>query len=235
MTLQSKFVDNNGVRLHYLDSEGTSSEVPLFISPGLSERAEEYEELIAYLAPRRCVVLSYRGRGKSETPFAGYGLKEHVSDLDSVAQAAGLHLFHLYAYSRGVSYALGYLQQNSEKVASILLQDYPPEHKAMTEDWAENYIGNYLIPNKRTGHIRSEAVWGIQRESEQIHFDFTMDKKMLLLRGLQEGSLLSELDVDRYIKRASNATVVGFEHSAHDIRSVEKELLFQTIKNFLQK
>ncbi|WP_240644464.1 alpha/beta fold hydrolase [Paenibacillus paeoniae] len=233
MTTTAHFAQNNGVEIHYLDTGEQSPLTPVLICPGLSETAAEYEELIAYLSPRRCVVLSFRGRGQSGTPQSGYDLEDHVSDMEAVVRASGLKKFHLYAYSRGVSYALGYLQHHGGRVQSVIVQDYPAQHKAMSEEWAEDYIHNYLIPYERTSHIRSEAVWGIQKESRQVHFQYGIDQAALVLRGLLEGSLLDDEGVQQYSQMMTQITVEGFEHSDHDIRSAEQDKLFDVIQTFL--
>jgi len=41
--------------------------------------------LLEYLLPRRCVALSFRGRGNSDTPTNGYDLQDHILDIKSVA------------------------------------------------------------------------------------------------------------------------------------------------------
>ncbi|WP_165867297.1 alpha/beta fold hydrolase [Paenibacillus pinisoli] len=233
MTITSHFAHNNGVDIHYLDSGESGLLTPVLICPGLSETAAEYEELLAFLSPRRVVALSFRGRGQSATPESGYDLADHVSDIEAVVRDSGLDRFHLFAYSRGVSYALGYLQQHGGRVHSVILQDYPAQHKAMSEDWAEDYIHNYLIPYERTGHIRSEAVWGIQKESRQISFQYNIGQPVLVLRGLLEGSLLDEEGVQQFMRMAKNLAVEGFKHSGHDIRSAERDKLFETIQTFL--
>lgn len=92
MKLNSNYSKNNEVHIHYLDSinDSDSTLVPLLICPGLSEVAEEYEDFIKCMLPRRCVVLSFRGRGKSDTPNFGYDLKDHISDVESVVKDAKL-------------------------------------------------------------------------------------------------------------------------------------------------
>ncbi|MDQ6420897.1 alpha/beta hydrolase [Paenibacillus sp. LHD-117] len=226
---------NNNVTIHYLDSGGESCLTPLLICPGLSETAEEYEEFVAFLQPRRCVVLSFRGRGKSGTPEAGYGLEAHIADIEAVVKEAGLERFHLFAYSRGVSYALGYLERHESQVVTVLLQDYPPEHKQMTVDWAESYIHDYLIPYERLSNIRAEAVRGIQRESVQREFGFAIKQPLLIMRGLLEGSLVDDEHVLRYRSMGAHVEVREFEQSGHDIRSTEKLVMFETVRSFIDR
>ncbi|MBT2760598.1 alpha/beta hydrolase, partial [Paenibacillus sp. ISL-20] len=101
-------------RLSHPDSD--CSLTPLLICPGLSETAEEYQDLLEYLMPRRCIVLSFRGRGQSGTPPNGYDLKDHVTDIESVVKSTGITPFHLYAFSRGVSYALEYTRLHPDQI-----------------------------------------------------------------------------------------------------------------------
>jgi Predicted hydrolases or acyltransferases (alpha/beta hydrolase superfamily) len=233
MHVESKRTNNDGVWIHYLDSAASTSLVPVIICPGLSETAEEYTDLIEYLSPRRCVVLSFRGRGQSDTPASGYNLVDHVTDLESVVQDADLNRFHLFSYSRGVSYALGFAEKHPSQVVSLIVQDYPAEHKKMPEGWASEYINHYLVPFSRQRNIRPDAVWGIQRESEQVYFDFRLNKKLLVLKGMLEGNLLSDEAVEAYRRISSDVMVKGFGRSGHDIRNTEKELLYRTIGEFL--
>lgn len=233
MNIDSRFIDNNGVMIHYLDSNPESLQAPLLICPGLSETAEEYVDLMEFLSPRRCVVLSFRGRGQSNTPSEGYRLEDHISDLEAVVKAAQLNRFHLYCYSRGVSYGLGYLENNPSSVISIIVQDYPAMHKEMSAEWAEDYINDYLVLFNRQHHIRPEAVRGIQRESVQKDFRMGSDNKWLIFRGLLEGSLLDEDGVALYKTLNPGAVALTFEHSGHNIRNLEKDLLYNRINHFL--
>lgn len=174
MALISRNTRNNVNTIHYLDSlnDSDKSLTPLLICPGLSEVAEEYKDFIEYLLPRRCVALSFKGRGMSDTPQNGYDLKHHILDLESVVKETSLDQFYLYGYSRGVSYALGYTRLYSERIKKLIVQDYPPEHKAMSIEWAHDYIENYIVPYKRINNIRPESVHGIQRDSTQEPITF---------------------------------------------------------------
>lgn len=235
MTFESYFANRDGVSIHYLDSRNDSTLTPVLICPGLSETAEEYIDLIKYLWPRRCIALSFRGRGQSSTPSTGYDLRDHVSDIESVVESASLDRFHLFSYSRGVSYALGYARTNSGRIASIIAQDYPAQHKEMAPEWADAYINDYLIPYGRTENIRPEAVRGIQRESSQIDLQIPLNVRLLVMRGLLEDGLVGDDDVEIYKSMSPSAEILSFQFSGHSIRSTEKPLLYETIKNFIEE
>lgn len=235
MTLRSEVATRDGIDIHYLDSlpESDPSLVPLLICPGLSETAEEYQDMIEHLLPRRVIALSFRGRGRSDTPESGYDLKDHVADIESVIEHAGLQQFYLYGYSRGVSYALEYTKRHPERVARLIILDYPPEHKAMPLDWVAAYIDHYLVPTNRLNQIRPAAVIGIQIDSSKQQIAFPFDRPVLVMRGLLDDSLMSDRDVEAYRKQFPNAHVVGFAKSGHDVRHSESTSFYQTIIEFM--
>jgi len=233
MDISSHRASNGKIAIHYLISNEQDTSVPLLICPGLSETAEEYVELMTYLSPRKCVVLSFRGRGQSDTPESGYDLQSHVSDIAAVVADAQLNRFHLYANSRGVAYALGYMEKDTSGVMSVILQEYPAEHRAMPEGWAEDYISRYLVQFSRQRNIRPEAVRGIERESTQLRLSKGINKKLLVLRGKMADSLLSDEDCRRYERLCAEVSFALFERSGHDLRSMEKELLYRTIGDFI--
>ncbi|MGO4547369.1 alpha/beta fold hydrolase [Paenibacillus sp. 2TAB23] len=231
----SKHVKNGEIAIHYLDSLHGSDHAKstLVVCPGLSETADEYIDLLEAVQPRRSVILSFRGRGESETPSFGYNLEEHISDIEAVVQDAGLGPFHLFSYSRGVSYALGYALKHKSKVKSIMVGDYPPEHRAMDKEWPEDYIDNYLIPSNRTQQIRPDAVRGIQKESRQIDIKGNFDMPVLVARGLLEGSLVADSDLERYKSMCSKLTVKEYAASGHALKGQDKETFYKDIVAFI--
>ncbi|MCQ6557291.1 alpha/beta fold hydrolase [Paenibacillus mendelii] len=235
MPFISATTNNNGIQIHYYDSINYADHnlTPLLICPGLSETAEEYYDLLEFIFPRRGIALSFRGRGRSETPQTGYNLEEHVSDIEAVVEATGINEFHLLGISRGVSYALGYARKNENKIKSLLINDYPAEHRQMPHNWPDEYIHDYLIPFHRTDHIRPEVVQSIQRESQQTDLAYKSNYPVLVLRGGLEGSLLNETDLIKYRNMYSNLRVKKFDYSEHNIITTERELLYNSITDFL--
>lgn len=235
MKFLSNTSNHKGVSIHFLDSSNKAdhSLIPIVICPGLSETAEEYEDFLEYLLPRRAIVLSFRGRGESETPQAGYHLEGHIRDIESVVKTTGLTYFHLFGFSRGVSYALGYARINVDQIASIIVEDYPSEHREMPKHWSDEYLNNYLIPQNRLKNIREEAVRGIQKESIQESISFQFERPVLVIRGLLEDSLITDDDLKRYKDQFENIEVVECSLSGHAIRNTEKEKLYKAIKQFI--
>jgi pimeloyl-ACP methyl ester carboxylesterase len=93
--------------------------VPLLIVPGLVESADDYLDVVDFLRRRRVIALTFRGRGKNilnRRPFC------------------------LFASSRGVSYGLAYALDHSERLAGLVLADYPARHFAMAVDFPDRFL-----------------------------------------------------------------------------------------------
>ncbi|MBB3067467.1 hypothetical protein FHS14_000437 [Paenibacillus baekrokdamisoli] len=162
-------------------------------------------------------------------------MEEHTSDIESVLRATNIQAFHLFTYSRGVSYALRFAQKQPSSILSLILGDYPPEHRKMSAEWAEDYIQHYLEPHHRLGHIRPEAVRAIQRESTQIALHEMMRFPVLVTKGMLEDSLISETDLQSYNEICTNLSIKCFQLSGHGIKMTEKELFYESIQDFLKR
>lgn len=104
MGMEERRAENQGVRLHYLDSRSDTdaSLVPLLFVHGAIGRAEYFRSEMAVYAPRRCLALSRRGMGQSDAPATGYSFEDQVTDVEAVIKDAGLKFLCIMAYSMGV-------------------------------------------------------------------------------------------------------------------------------------
>ena len=67
------FTGRSGVRIRYLDNAPVDPVgPPILLSPGFTDYADEYVEVLEFLSPRRVLVVEVRGRGGSEAPATGY-------------------------------------------------------------------------------------------------------------------------------------------------------------------
>lgn len=71
------------------------------------------------------------------------------------------------------------------------------------------------------------------KDSLQIHFDYRLDIPVLIARGLLEGSLVSDIDLDRYRDRFSRLTIKEYALSRYDIKEKEKALFYGDVVEFL--
>ena len=227
-----RWVDNNGVRLHYIQSQRSSSVelVPIVFIPGAMGAAELYLGEIQSLAPRTCIAISLRGRGKSGAPEKGYTFEDHVSDIDSVIRHSGLKSYCLVAYSMGVPYAIEHAARNTSKVKGLVIGDYKARAPPIKPEWVEQSLA---FPG-----ANQQAVRGIQRESREVilwdRLD-TIKSPVLVIRGGKPGALLSAENVELYRSHLSDVVIVQFEDSDHAIFKPSYERYIGTIRDFLER
>jgi len=232
------FANNKGVNIYYIDNGiKNSKKTPLLICPGLSECAKDYIKLINRITDRRCVALSFRGRGISDSPSSGYSLKDHISDIEAVVEELDLKEICVLGISRGVSYELGYCSLNPHKVKGLIITEYPPKHKRALNEWTEESIEIYNR-NREFMSINYDVLKSIERESENISFNTDLKKitcPALILKGNLKDSLLKDEDLSDYINNlgSQNILIKKFDDIGHSIQSENFEKLARAVEEFL--
>lgn len=123
----SKFVESNGIRLHYLDRAGEGP--TLLLLPGLTANAHEFEGLLrAGLASQlRMLAVDLRGRGKSDAPDGPYDVATHATDVVGLMNALGIDAAIVGGHSFGglISYYLA--ANHPDRVTRCIAMDAPAE------------------------------------------------------------------------------------------------------------
>lgn len=237
-----KTVRNGEVKLHYIEHHpthiGREQLVPLVFVPGLTESAEDYIELMRAITDRRTIAISLRGRGQSDTPEQGYSLEDHISDIRTVIEDMGLESLILFAFSRGVSYGLGYALQNTKSIAGMILGDYPALHSKLPEQWVDFIVQLPPWRGKESLVRMSRLVYeGIQKDSqEHIFWDELHQIKcpVLILRGGKQGALLTQEVVNKYLEHLPFAQSKTLEHSDHNLFEPDLRFLQEAINIFVK-
>ena len=228
------WADNGGVRVHYLDSatDAHRVQVPILFIPGMLGVAEDYVTEMDYLAPRRSVGVSLRGRGKSDAPETGYSFENHVADIEAVVARSSLGRFGLMGYSVGGAYALGFAIRNPDQVRGIIVGDYPATYPKFPARWAERALE--LAGDRTKPHVPP----GLQADSTRIslweHLE-VLRCPLLLIRGGRRGSLLTSYGVRRYRHHMPQAETVVFRESGHELWVPDRERYLRTLKDFLER
>ncbi|MGM8216361.1 alpha/beta fold hydrolase [Bacillaceae bacterium W0354] len=236
--INDSYVNNRGVNIHYLIKEGEEGNLaPLVIIPGLAESSEDYINFIQQFQDRTCVVITLRGRGKSDAPLSEYSLDDHISDIETVMNKLGLDSFHLFGYSRGVSYMLGFALKYLNKIKSIVIGDYPAIHTKLPEQWVDYFIDMPPWRGKSTlERMPKHALEGIQRDSsERNMWDelSTVKCPVLIINGGKKGAILLPEHNEIYNQSLLNVQFVTMEDSDHNIFEPSEQRLVKVIKNFL--
>ena len=233
------FVNSKGVNIHYIDNDIKKSEATtLLICPGLSESCEDYIDFMSEFKDRRCVALSFRGRGKSDSPKDGYSLEDHVDDIVSVVSELCLDEFCIMGVSRGVSYALSYAISNANVLKGLIVGEYPAVHKKMHSGWAKESM-DFYDKYCDSISITYDVLKCIEEESKQVDFAEALGKvtcPSLILKGELEETLVSAEDIVSYVDNLGSKSirVERFSKAGHDIISGDFEGLIKVTNEFFK-
>ncbi len=233
-TIREDWVDNLGVRLHYIESNPDTPPTlsPLVYIHGAYGMAEKFLPEMEALSPRRCIALSLRGRGKSDAPETGYAFAHHISDIEALVNHLGLRRFCLMGWSVGVAYSIGYASHHPGSVAGLVLLDYPARHPAFPPQWADRVLSDPSLDWK------PDVVHAIQRESAEVPLWNDLSKircPVLVVGGGQREALLKPEHIEKYRQHLPSTEIVVFKDSAHDVSKPDYDRFIRTLTRFLEK
>jgi pimeloyl-ACP methyl ester carboxylesterase len=239
--LVRKTIDNNGIEIEYFVNNQVSDKSTLIISMGVWEPAARALPLISRLLGRHCIVLSYRGRGKSSTPLSGFNWHHHASDLNAVLQNEPANKPVFLAFSKGVSYMLGYLSPNPNEPHGIIIIDYPAIHSRAEEGYAQFWSTTEYNGFKMGNYVTMRALKGIETESSYREFYQELSETrcpVWLFRGTDSNSQipsnLTDADVANYKSSIKDLRVIDFKHSGHMILDEELGKACKYIRDMLE-
>lgn len=124
---RSKFVDAQGLAIHYLEW-GEPSGLPIVLVHGFLDQAHSWKFLVEELEqrarqPLHIVAPDCRGHGDSGWVGAGgyYHFPDYVYDLDCVLGSLGIQRFHLIGHSMGGTISFLYSGTFPERVEKLVL------------------------------------------------------------------------------------------------------------------
>ncbi len=222
------FAQNGEIAVHYIALNAEAKGLPVLIIPGMLGRAEDYAEALDGKTQRPVFCLSLRGRGKSDAPVSGYSFREQLSDVQTVIDHLGLGEFVLFAHSAGVPFAVGAALNNAGKTRGVVLADYPPFYPALNDDWVERVLANDSSHDPDT--LKAMA-----READETIFRDELGKlntPVLLLRGAQEGAMLTD-DMEAFYKHFTpNFRVQTLQTAGHEVLGDATEEFVAVLKSF---
>ena len=233
MTLVDKWANVEKVKIHYLaSSDYDKNLIPLVYVPGALNYAEQSIELMNHFKGRRCITMSLRGRGNSDAPSNSYSLNDHVQDINAVVLQSKVKNYCLMAYSMGVPYAIKFASTNPN-LKGLIICDYPAKYPLIPETWTEGIISNGLIDKEK-----KYVVEGIQKESRQIDLQNELsliNVPVLIIKGGVKGSLLKDVEVEKYKDNLSNVTITNIFDSGHNLFEPDISVFLKIVQQFLRK
>jgi non-heme chloroperoxidase len=214
----SRFVDNGGVRIHFLDTGGDDRCAPIVFVPGMTDVADDYVEVLASFR-RRAIVVDIRGHGRSGAPVSGYDLDTLTTDLGAVADAVTDGPVHLVTFSRGTACAVAWALAHPDRVRSLSIGDYVPEHKVLSADVARRLLDGRWRGTPVMERLDEAAALKTFQAATAMSFweDLARIRPALLVVRSRERFLVGDEEWTRYRRLFPEAELVEFDDSPHDI------------------
>jgi pimeloyl-ACP methyl ester carboxylesterase len=229
----------SGPRIRYLDNAPDEpSGLPVLFSPGLSDFAEEYVDLLEFFAPRRVLVVEVRGRGRSEAPPNGYRARDHASDLEAVLDEAGVDRFHLMTFSRGTTWALELAFAHPERVASLAIGDYRAGEIGLPAEFVDSQMqtrwrGKPMTERMPRHVLEQLAADSVARELWDRVGELTCP--LLVAQPGGEGGILSDELVARYRDARPDVEIVVVPDAPHDLFRRDRLFYPKAVADFLAR
>jgi non-heme chloroperoxidase len=239
MALVEGFTDRSGVRIRYLDNApAVPVGLPILFSPGFTDFADEYDEVLHSFLPRRVLVVEVRGRGGSETPADGFTADAHGRDLHAVLDEARLERFHLMTFSRGTTWGLDVALADPGRVATVSIGDYWAREKGLPVEIAEQMLTTRFrgvpVPERVEPHVITELFrHSVERELHEALAATGIP--VLVATGTEPGCLLDETGVQEWRDRVPDVEVVVIPGAAHDLFRPDRLAYPRAVADFIAR
>lgn len=127
-TSEDRFVDGDGLRLHYLDWRNDGAP-PMLLLHGFSGHAHTWDAFAQTVRDRfHVIALDQRGHGDSDWARDGaYSPDDHAKDVRSVHERLGLRAVTLVGLSMGGRNAIAFTAAHPAKVDKLVIVDIGPD------------------------------------------------------------------------------------------------------------
>jgi non-heme chloroperoxidase len=230
----------SGVRIRFLDnSPGASVGLPILLSPGVTDFAGEYAEVLKFLLPRRVVVVEVRGRGESEAPALGYTAADHADDLAAVLDEAGIDRFHLMTFSRGTTWGLDLALRNPARVATVSIGEYWTGEHALEAHMAETLMATRFRGRPMVERVQPHVLTEMFRASRMR--DLCDDLvatglPVLMATGTAaEGRMLNDDTLADYRLRIPGLETVIIDGAGHDLFRPDRHAYPSAVRDFIAR
>lgn len=235
MKITEGWAQRNGVRLHFLkaDPRGPSRRVSVVFVPGGLGKAEDFSEQLTEYQAGTAYAVTLRGSGKSDAPEDGYAFEDFVSDLESVLDQIDQPQICLVAHSVAVPMALEYAARHPTRAAGLILMDHPPVYPALPNGFAER-----VLQEAPSGIFIPHAMRGVERDSRNVDLADRLPRlecPVLLIRGGQPGTQVTDATVEIYRQKLRDFEVVVFPDSGHDPRRPSSSRFVRLVEQFVAR
>ena len=163
---EDKWVEVNGLNLHYLDWGGDMTKKPLILMHGIGGHAHMFDEFAPHMTDKwHVIALDARGCGDSEWSRGGYSTQAFASDVGLFAQKLGLYPFDYYGHSQGSRIGMPLGAYYGHLVDHLVLGDYgpAPDPSPSGRDTAARRLQSSAAPKPR-GFFNPEMAFAWYKE-----------------------------------------------------------------------
>lgn len=188
-----RYLEVNGLRMHYLDWGNPHSETLLFLH-GFMGHAHTWDNVVPGFAERyRVLALDQRGHGESEWPKeASYTIYDHYADLCGFVEALELKDFNLIGHSMGGRNALFYTAcSTAGRVKRLILVDARPGNTAEASKALRDFVLN--LPLRI--HVVEEAAAVFKRLYPYLSEEFCCQIVRYGFKDAGDGTLIPRHDI----------------------------------------
>jgi pimeloyl-ACP methyl ester carboxylesterase len=123
-----RYVDNNGLRLHYLDY-GRADLPPMLLLHGMRDSALSWDIFARAMSDEyRVLSLDSRGHGDSDRAGPnGYRFDDYITDVEALADHLSLSDMIIVGHSAGGRYAWSYAVKHPQRVRALVIVDIDPD------------------------------------------------------------------------------------------------------------
>ena len=136
---QDRFVNVNGLRLHFLDW-GNEAKPPLILLHGIGRVAHTFTHLAPHFSKDyRVIAVDMRGHGDSGWSSEGaYLVEDYVKDIEGLASQLQLRNIVIWGNSTGGRVAQVFAGMHPELVSAVISEDVGPERPREIADSGTN-------------------------------------------------------------------------------------------------
>jgi non-heme chloroperoxidase len=228
-----------GGKIRYLDNAPQNPVgLPILLSPGFTDFADEYVEVLRYFAPQRVLVVEVRGRGQSAAPSTGYQASDHADDLEAVLAKEHIDRFHLMTFSRGTTWGLELALRNPSRVATVCIGDYWAREHRLGREFAENFMSTRFrgkpMAERISAHV-VEEVFGASVDRDLLGTLAETKIPVLIATGTEPGCMLTAENLEEFQRRIPGIDTVIVPGASHDLFRPDRFAYPKAVQAFQQR
>jgi non-heme chloroperoxidase len=234
-----RWATGTGGAIRYLDNAPEHpAGLPILLSPGFTDFADEYREVLRFFSPVRVLVVEVRGRGKSDAPETGYQASDHADDLAAVLSAEGIDRFHLMTFSRGTTWGLELALRNPSRVATVCIGDYWVGEHHLDREFAANFMSTRFRGKPMTERISAfvvEEVFGASIDRDLLGTLADTAIPLLVATGTEPGCMLNSENLEEFRQRVPRVETVLIPGASHDLFRPDRFAYPKAVAEFQQR